>query len=175
VRDPATKIRPREDLALLFAESKPGRVVLANGLFDLCHVGHARYLADARSRGDFLVVALNDDDSAAANKGAGRPLQPLGDRLLVIAAFRAVDAVTWFPERSVAQTLRLLRPRFHAKGPDYRPETLPADEQVAHRELGVEVIIAGDPKNHATSDLVTEILTRRAGGPSSGPRRSDPD
>jgi rfaE bifunctional protein nucleotidyltransferase chain/domain len=173
LRDPLTKIRPREELAGVLGASTPGRVVLANGLFDLCHVGHARYLADARSRGDFLVVALNDDASAAANKGPGRPLQPLAERLLVLAAFRAVDAVTWFPERSAAATLRLLHPRYHAKGPDYRPETLPADEQAVHRELGVEVIIAGDPKSHATSDLVAEIAARRVPGPSSPPPRGD--
>ncbi len=158
MRAPDTKIKSREELAAAWAEARPGRVVLANGLFDLCHVGHARYLADARRRGDFLVVALNDDRSAAENKGPGRPLQPLAERVTVVAAFRAVDAVTWFPERSVAATLRLLRPRYHAKGTDYRPDTLPLDEQQAHRELGVEVVIAGDDKSHATTDLVAMVL-----------------
>ena len=155
------KIAPREQLAALWAATPPGRVVLANGLFDLCHVGHARYLADARARGDLLVLALNDDASAAQNKGPRRPLQPLAERLLVAAAFRAVDFVTWFPERSVAATLRLLRPQFHAKGTDYRPATLPADEREAHHELDIEVVIVGDDKAHATSDLIATIL----GGP----------
>jgi rfaE bifunctional protein nucleotidyltransferase chain/domain len=158
MRDPTGKIAPRERLAALWASSPPGRVVLANGLFDLCHVGHARYLADARARGDLLVLALNDDSSAALNKGPRRPLLPLTERLLVAAAFRAVDVVTWFPERSVAPTLRLLRPRFHAKGTDYRAATLPADEREAHRDLGIDVVIAGDAKTHATSDLIAAIV-----------------
>lgn len=160
MRDVRRKIQSRDELAAAWAAAPPGRVVLANGLFDLCHVGHARHLADARAHGDFLVVALNDDASAAANKGPGRPLQPLAERLLVVAAFRAVDAATWFPESSAAATLRLLRPRFHAKGTDYCPDTLPPEEQQAHRELGIDVIIAGDEKSHATTDLVAAILRR---------------
>ncbi len=160
MRSPAQKIAAREALAARFAAQPPGRIVLCNGLFDLCHVGHARYLADARARGDALVLALNDDASARANKGDARPLLPLAERLEVAAAFRAVDWVTWFPERSVAATLRLLRPRYHAKGTDYRPETLPPDEQAAHAELGIEVVIVGDPKTHATTDLLNEVIAR---------------
>lgn len=160
MREPSDKIVAREDLAARFAQQPPGTIVLANGLFDLVHVGHARYLADARSRGDVLVVALNDDASARANKGPSRPLLPLAERLEVLAAFRSVDWVTWFPERAVAETLRLLRPRYHAKGTDYRPETLPQEEQRLHRELGIEVAIVGDPKTHATTDLVAEVLRR---------------
>ncbi len=161
MRTPQQKIVAREDLgARLAADPPPGPVVLANGLFDLVHVGHARYLADARSRGAFLVVALNDDASAAANKGPSRPLLPLRERMEVVAAFESVDAVTWFPEKTVAPTLRIVRPRFHAKGTDYRPETLPADEQAAHAELGIEVVIVGDPKSHATSDIIAEVLRR---------------
>jgi rfaE bifunctional protein nucleotidyltransferase chain/domain len=161
MRPPQDKIVAREVLgARLAADPPPGPVVLANGLFDLVHVGHARYLADARSRGAFLVVALNDDASAAANKGPSRPLLPLAERMEVVAAFASVDAVTWFPERTVAPTLRLVRPRYHAKGTDYRPATLPADEQAAHAELGIEVVIVGDFKSHATSDIVAEVLKR---------------
>lgn len=160
MRSPFSKIVAREELAARWAAGDPGRVVLANGLFDLCHVGHARYLEDARSKGDLLVLALNDDASARQNKGPGRPLLPLAERLEVAAAFRAVDVVTWFGERSVAATLRLLRPRFHAKGTDYRPDTLPADEQAAHAELGITVVIVGDPKAHSTTDFVQEVLRR---------------
>lgn len=164
MRDPSEKILPREELARRLNEGPPKRIVLANGLFDLLHVGHARYLEDARRHGDLLVVALNDDASAAANKGPQRPLVPLAERLEVIAALRAVDFVTWFPERSVAETMRLIRPRFHAKGTDYRPETLPLQEQTLHRELGVEVVIVGDPKDHATTDIIQEILRRGVPG-----------
>lgn len=159
-RTPSAKIVAREDLAARFAAAPPGTVVLANGLFDLVHVGHARYLAGARARGDVLVVALNDDASAAAYKGPTRPLLPLAERMEVVAAFRAVDYVTWFPEPSVARTLALLSPRFHAKGTDYRPETLPADEQRLHAELGIEVAIVGDPKTHATTDIIGTVLRR---------------
>ncbi|MBP7147394.1 MAG: adenylyltransferase/cytidyltransferase family protein [Acidobacteria bacterium] len=146
----------------LFARG--GRVVLANGLFDLVHVGHARYFADARSRGDVLVVALNDDASAAAFKGPRRPLLPLAERLAVVAAFRAVDFVTWFGEPTAAALLRALRPAVHAKGTDYRPDSLPADERVTHVELGIPVAICGDPKSHATSDLIRQVLAHASDG-----------
>lgn len=156
-RDPERKIVAREVLA-----QRPlgARVVLANGLFDLLHVGHARYLAAARAAGDCLVVALNDDQSAAAVRGPGRPLLPLAERAALIAALRAVDWVTWFPEPTVAPTLRLLHPAVHAKGTDYRPDTLPPDEQQAHRALGIEVVTVGDPKTHAASDLIATIRGR---------------
>ncbi|RMG43820.1 MAG: D-glycero-beta-D-manno-heptose 1-phosphate adenylyltransferase [Acidobacteria bacterium] len=167
MRDPRDKILPRERLARLVRSGAAGPVALANGLFDLVHVGHARYLADARARCGLLVVALNDDASAEALRGPGRPIVPLPGRLLVVAAFRAVDYVTWFPERTAAATLRLLRPRFHVKGTDYRPGTLPEEERRAHEELGIEVLIAGDPKRHATTDLIRTILART---PPSGAR-----
>lgn len=160
MRQPEAKIAAREVLAERFSLRPPGRLVLANGLFDLVHVGHARYFADARGAGDALVVALNDDASARRAKGAARPLLPLAERLIVVAGFRAVDWVTWFGEPTAAATLELLRPALHAKGTDYRPETLPPDEQAAHRDLGIRVTIAGDPKHHATSDLIAEVLRR---------------
>ncbi|MDQ7006171.1 MAG: adenylyltransferase/cytidyltransferase family protein [Acidobacteriota bacterium] len=157
-RSPQSKILAREAIAARWAEQgRPGTVVLANGLFDLVHVGHARYLAAARRAGDLLVVALNSDDSARRYKGPGRPLLPLAERMTVIAALEAVDLVTWFDELSVAATLQGLRPDLHAKGTDYRPETLPAEEQALHRELGIEVVIVGDPKDHATTDIIRAI------------------
>lgn len=155
-----SKIVTRERLAEQFARVKPGRLVLANGLFDLMHVGHVRYLEAARTAGDALVVALNDDASARANRGADRPLVPLDERAELLAALRAVDWVTSFGELTVAPTLRLLRPVLHAKGTDYRPETLPLEEQAAHRELGIEVVLVGDPKTHASSDIVQTVLAR---------------
>lgn len=156
--DPREKILSRERLAARWARKRSGRVVLANGLFDIVHVGHARYLRAAREAGDCLVVALNSDASARANRGPTRPLLPLAERMEIVAAFRAVDFVTWFEEVSVAETLALLRPEFHAKGTDYRPETLPEAEQALHRELGIQVVIAGDPKDHATTDIIRRVL-----------------
>ena len=150
-------IAPREELVERVARAE--RAVLANGAFDLLHVGHARYLRDARRAGDLLVVAINDDASVRAAKGSARPIVPLEERAELVDALSCVDLVTWFPERTVAATLRLLRPAIHAKGTDYRPGTLPADEQEAHRELGIEVAIVGDPKSHATKSLIETILS----------------
>lgn len=158
MREPRDKIISREDLAAIWEGQPPWRAVFANGLFDLLHVGHARYFADARRAGDLLVVALNTDASATCLKGPRRPLIPLAERLELVASFRAIDFVTWFPESTAAPTLRLLRPAMHAKGTDYLPETLPEEEQQAHAELGIQVILAGDPKTHATSDLIQLIL-----------------
>lgn len=160
MRDPAGKIVDRDELAARLAgEGRArGRVVLANGLFDILHVGHLRYLEAARAAGDLLVVALNDDRSAATLKGPARPIMPLAERMLLVASLRCVDAVTAFGETTVAETMRRLRPAVHAKGTDYRPERLPPDEQRLHRELGIAVIAVGDPKDHASSDLIARIV-----------------
>lgn len=160
MRTAAEKILERTALAERLAGRGEKRVALANGVFDLLHVGHARLLADARSQVDVLVLALNDDDSARACKGAGRPILSLPHRLRLIASLRAVDWVTWFPETTVARTLEILEPRFQVKGTDYRPETLPPDEQELHERLGVEVLIAGDPKQHGTTDLISLVRSR---------------
>lgn len=147
------------ELVQLRAQVPHVRVVLANGCFDLLHAGHVRYLADARSRGDFLVVALNDDASARALKGEGRPVQALAERAEIVAALRAVDRVTSFPERDLEQTLRLLRPAVHAKGTDYTAAGVP--EAAVDRELGIEVAICGDAKARSSTALV-EGLRRDA-------------
>jgi rfaE bifunctional protein nucleotidyltransferase chain/domain len=157
VRDLERKIASRDELAALLARRRPARLALANGVFDLLHVGHARLLEDARDKVDGLIVALNDDASTRAVKGPDRPIVPLAERCLLIASLRAVDWVTWFPEQTVAATLELLRPDFHVKGTDYRPGTLPPDEQAAHTRFGIEVLIAGDPKSHASTDLIARI------------------
>jgi rfaE bifunctional protein nucleotidyltransferase chain/domain len=130
------------------------RVVLANGCFDLVHVGHVRYLEDARARGDFLVVALNTDESVRVLKGPERPLMPLAERAEIVAALRCVDAVTSFGEQTLEATLRALRPDVHAKGTDYTLENVP--EAAIDRELGIEIAICGDPKAHASSDLLVK-------------------
>ena len=128
------------------------RVVLANGCFDLLHVGHVRYLEDARSRGDLLVVALNSDASVRGNKGPGRPLIPLAERAEIVGALRAVDFVTSFDEATLEATLRCLRPAVHAKGSDYTVENVP--EAAVDRELCIEIAICGDAKHHSSSELL---------------------
>lgn len=149
-------IRSREELAAeLRARRERGelrRVVLANGCFDLLHAGHVRYLAAARAQGDYLVVALNSDESVRALKGEGRPLQTLADRAELLSALRCVDAVTVFGERTLEATLRILRPDVHAKGTDYSVATVP--EREVDRELGIEIAICGDVKTRSSSALI---------------------
>ncbi|MFN2535128.1 MAG: adenylyltransferase/cytidyltransferase family protein [Pseudonocardiaceae bacterium] len=150
-------------LSLLRAGGEVGRIVLANGCFDLLHAGHVRYLEDARSRGDFLIVALNSDHSVRAIKGPGRPLMPLAERAEIVGALRCVDAVTPFDEADLETTLRLLRPDVHAKGSDYTTVSVP--EAATDRELGIEIAICGDPKNHSTSDLLRRIARQTSDDP----------
>jgi rfaE bifunctional protein nucleotidyltransferase chain/domain len=136
-------------------------VVLANGLFDLLHVGHLRYLEAARALGDRLVVAVNSDRSARSLKGPARPLVPASERVELVSGFACVDWVVVFEEDTVEHVLRALRPHVQAKGTDYTPDTVPERHTMA--ELGGEVAIAGDPKRHATRDLVATILEKLGG------------
>ena len=141
--------------------AEPGlRVVLANGCFDLLHVGHVRYLEDARARGDALIVALNTDESVRQLKGASRPLMPLAERAEIVGALRSVDYVTSFAERDLESTLRALRPDVHAKGTDYTRESVP--EAAVDRELGIEIAICGDAKQRSSSGLIGSL---GGGGP----------
>jgi rfaE bifunctional protein nucleotidyltransferase chain/domain len=135
------------------------RIVLANGVFDLLHVGHVRYLAGARALGARLIVAVNGDRSTARLKGPGHPVMPAADRARLVAALRGVDAVVVFDEPSVDALLATLRPHVHAKGTDYRRETVP--ERPAAESLGIETAIAGDPKAHASRDLMRRVRERR--------------
>lgn len=153
------KIQPIDRLTTIVErERREGKiVVLANGAFDILHVGHIRYLVDAKSRGDLLIVALNDDESVASLKGPGRPMTPLDERLEILAALEAVDYLTWFGGPQVTPVLRALRPRYHAKGTDYTPDNLP--EKDINSELGIELIICGDPKDHSSTSLI-ELLTK---------------
>jgi len=140
---------------------RPGtRVVLANGLFDLLHAGHVRYLRAASRLGDVLVVAVNDDRSAAALRGRGRPIVPARDRALLVASLEGVDAVVLFGTRTVAPLLLRLRPEVQCKGTDYTEESVPEREVVL--AYGGEVRIAGDPKRHASTALITTIRRRFA-------------
>jgi rfaE bifunctional protein nucleotidyltransferase chain/domain len=134
------------------------RLVLANGCFDLLHVGHVRYLQAARALGDALVVGLNSDASVRRLKGPGRPVMPAAERAELIAAVSGVDAVVVFEEDSADVLIARLRPDVHAKGTDYTEQSVP--ERGTVEAVGAKVAIAGDPKTHSTKDLITTILTR---------------
>jgi D-glycero-beta-D-manno-heptose 1-phosphate adenylyltransferase len=134
------------------------RVVLANGCFDLLHVGHVRYLASARALGDALVVGVNSDASVARLKGTGRPIVPAAERAEIVAALAAVDLVVLFDEDRADLLIDRLRPDVHAKGTDYREDSVPERDTV--RRSGGRVAIAGDPKTHATRDLIADIVAR---------------
>lgn len=140
-----------------------GRLVLANGAFDLLHVGHVRYLAAARALGDVLFVAVNSDASVARLKGPGRPVVPAPERVELLSHLACVDFLVVFDEPTVAAVLREVQPHVHAKGTDYTVETVPERAIVA--EWGGETVICGDPKDHATTDLVGEIVRRFAPRP----------
>ena len=152
----------REELARRLRRGREAgefaRLVLANGCFDLLHVGHARYLSAARALGDALVVAVNTDSSVRANKGPDRPLHTLAERVELLVALRAVDFVCAFDEPTLEETLRSLVPDVHAKGTDYTPENVP--ERDVDRELGIEVAICGDPKERSTSSLIDRLAAR---------------
>ena len=134
------------------------RLVLANGCFDLLHVGHVRYLRAARELGDALVVGLNSDASVRRLKGAGRPVMPAVERAELVAAVSGVDAVVIFEEDSADALIARLRPDVHAKGTDYTAQTVP--ERSTVESVGAKVAIAGDPKTHSTKDLIATILDR---------------
>jgi rfaE bifunctional protein nucleotidyltransferase chain/domain len=131
------------------------KVALANGCFDLLHVGHVRYLEGARAEADVLVVGVNGDESVRRLKGEGRPVLPAGDRALLVAALRAVDHVLVFEEDDVGRLLLELRPDVHCKGTDYTEETVPERDVV--RSYGGRVAIVGDPKDHDTRRLLERI------------------
>jgi len=140
---------------LVAADRRAGRTIaLANGCFDLLHVGHVRYLHAAAAEADRLIVAVNDD-STAASKGPGRPVLAARDRAELVAALRGVDYVTIFSEPTVAPLLELLRPDVHCKGTDYTVETVP--ERATVLGYGGRIAIVGDPKDHSTRDLVARI------------------
>jgi D-glycero-beta-D-manno-heptose 1-phosphate adenylyltransferase len=144
----------RGRIAELRARGK--KIAFANGHFDLLHVGHLRYLRDARAEGDALVVALNDDSSVERLKGPGRPVVPAAERAELLAALEPVDFVVVFEGDSPAPLLADLQPDVHCKGTDYgTPERVPEYEVV--RGYGGRTALVGDPKDHATSDLIARV------------------
>jgi rfaE bifunctional protein nucleotidyltransferase chain/domain len=140
------------------ARSLGRHVVFANGAFDLLHVGHVRYLQAAKREGDWLLVGVNTDRSVRASKGEGRPIVPEDERAELVAAVGCVDAVVLFDEESPAELIAQTRPDVHAKGTDYTPESVPEREVVA--AYGGRTVIVGDPKDHATTDLVRRLRER---------------
>jgi len=149
------KLRRLEDLPSL---GRGKKVVLTNGCFDILHVGHVRYLEEARKLGDVLVVALNSDKSMRLIKDPGRPILSENERVSLVSALRCVDHVVLFDEPDVSHVLEVLRPAIHAKGTDYTEETVPERDKVL--AYGGEVRIAGDPKNHSTRDIIEQILKK---------------
>ena len=135
------------------------RVTLANGCFDLLHVGHVRYLHAAKQLGGRLVVAINSDESVRKLKGEGRPLIPAEERAETLAALSDVDAVVIFSEPDVRALIREIHPDIHAKGTDYTAESVPERDTVV--ECGGRVEIVGDPKEHSATDIIRNRLEKR--------------
>ncbi len=130
-------------------------LALANGLFDILHVGHLRYLEAARGEADRLLVAVNSDESARRLKGPARPIVPAKERAQLVAAFACVDFVTVFDETTVEPLLRAIRPHVHCKGTDYTADNVPEADVAS--ELGIRIAIVGDRKTHATRDIIRQI------------------
>ena len=153
-----------DDLAARVSEDRRRglSIALANGCFDLLHVGHIRYLRAAAEQADRLIVAVNGDESVRTLKGAGRPILRAADRAELVAALRGVDYVVTFEEPTVTGLLERLRPDVHCKGTDYTTETVPEREVV--QGYGGRVAIVGDPKDHSTRDLLSRIRNRRSAG-----------
>lgn len=155
------KILSRSELRRRVAEWRRAgeRVTLANGNFDLLHVGHVRYLHGAKSLGGKLVVAINSDESVRQLKGEGRPIMPEAERAEIVAALADVDAVVIFPELDVRAIIREIQPDVQAKGTDYTADSVPERDAVA--ECGGRVAIVGDPKDHSTSEIIRSRLSPR--------------
>jgi D-glycero-beta-D-manno-heptose 1-phosphate adenylyltransferase len=158
--DPYTKIKNISELKRLVrrAQKLRKRVVFANGCFDLIHVGHIRYLSDAKAQGDLLVVGINSDVSVARLKGSGRPLQSEAERCEILGSFECVDYITLFDDPTVDTLLLAIKPDIHAKGTDYTKESVPERDTVL--SYGGKVAIVGDAKSHSSRDLIKDILSR---------------
>jgi D-glycero-beta-D-manno-heptose 1-phosphate adenylyltransferase len=155
------KILSRKELLQRVAgwRGKGETVTLANGCFDLLHVGHVRYLRAAKALGGRLIVAVNADRSVRALKGPGRPLIPAAERAEILAALEDVDAVVIFPEKDVRAIIREIHPEVHAKGTDYSADSVPERDVVM--ECGGRVEIVGDPKDHSATEMIRSKLGRR--------------
>lgn len=153
-----TKIFSREQLRQRVDEWRRAgeQIILANGCFDLLHVGHIRYLHGAKSLGGRLIVAVNSDDSVRSLKGAGRPIIAAEERAEILGALTDVDAVVIFSEPDVRALIRELRPDIQAKGTDYTADTVPERDVVT--ACGGRVEIVGDPKDHSATEIIRSRL-----------------
>ncbi|MFN2444883.1 MAG: adenylyltransferase/cytidyltransferase family protein [Vicinamibacterales bacterium] len=158
-----SEVLDRAELARRIARDRAQglTVALANGCFDVLHVGHVRYLDAAAREADRLIVALNGDASVTRLKGPGRPIMPVHERAEILAALRAVDYLVVFDEMDVVALVELLRPDVHCKGTDYTVDTVPEREAV--RAYGGRIAIVGDPKDHSTRDMLRRIQRARVG------------
>jgi D-glycero-beta-D-manno-heptose 1-phosphate adenylyltransferase len=157
------KILSRQQLRQQVADwrKRGDSVTLANGCFDLLHVGHVRYLRAAKELGGRLIVAVNSDESVRTSKGEGRPLMPAAERAEILASLADVDAVVIFPEPDVRALVREIRPDVQAKGTDYTAESVPEHDAVL--ECGGRVEIVGDPKDHSATEIIrSRMETRRS-------------
>jgi len=152
-----TRILERRDLLAVVeaAKIKGSRIVLANGCFDVLHVGHIRYLEAAKALGDLLIVGVNSDEQTRRLKGDGRPLVPQDQRAQIVSALEAVNFVTIFEEPTVKELLLAIKPDVHAKGTDYTEDMVPERDVV--RSFGGRVAIVGDPKNHSSSEIIDKV------------------
>jgi rfaE bifunctional protein nucleotidyltransferase chain/domain len=152
-----SKILTREELRRQVEawRAQGEKITLANGCFDLLHVGHIRYLRAAKQLGGRLVLAINSDESVRALKGSGRPLMPAEERAEILAALSDVDAIVIFTEPDVAAVIRAIRPDVHAKGTDYTAQNVPERDVVS--ECGGRVAIVGDPKDHSATEIIRRL------------------
>jgi rfaE bifunctional protein nucleotidyltransferase chain/domain len=152
----APVVSERELVRIVDEERAAGHTIaFANGVFDVLHVGHVRYLQAAADVADRLIVAVNGDESVRALKGPGRPVMPEHERAEIVSALRGVAWVTIFHEKSPARLLGILKPDFQCKGTDYTPESVPEGDVV--RAYGGQVVIVGDPKDHSTTDILRKL------------------
>ena len=149
------RVIARAELAFVRDWHPNATIGLCNGAFDLFHVGHLRYLEGAAQLADILIVAVNSDISVQASKGPSRPIVPQQERMELLSALSAIDYLHLFDEKDVSEVLKELKPDFHIKGTDYTPQTVPEAPLV--KRLGGEVKIAGDPKDHATTNILQKI------------------
>jgi D-glycero-beta-D-manno-heptose 1-phosphate adenylyltransferase len=156
------KIKSRTQLAQQVENwrSAGEKITLANGCFELLHVGHVRYIRAAKELGGRLVVAINSDESVRGLKGEGRPVMPAEERAEILAALADVDAVVIFDEPNVRALIGELRPNVQAKGTDYTADAVP--ERDAMLACGGRVEIVGDAKDHSATELINRIGTTKS-------------
>jgi rfaE bifunctional protein nucleotidyltransferase chain/domain len=150
------KMKPLTELAAICAQygAQGRRLVFTNGCFDLLHVGHVRYLQQARALGDALLIAVNGDSSVRALKGPSRPINTESDRAEVLAALACVDYVTIFHTERVTDLVRVIRPQIYAKGGDYTAASLDPGERSALEEVGAEIRILPLVPGKSTTGII---------------------